>query len=350
MPSFLYPLIHYTPRPGRTPREDFFTEAFAGVMRLDPRILTRIVELAQDAAPSTELAAERWSLDPEVDYEISTQYVLPNGRRPDLVVLQHGDPRLLIENKMGAAFTYREGDETQPGEQVPHYIQEAKRWPECRVLLISLYPRRIGEHERGRYLGNLLWGDVYEALRTMEDMDDPRADILRREVVRLMEDLDMTMPAPFRLGDSKVYYSYKSLMDRFVHLLDAVIVKIAQEFGTDSSGTGSTARWYVDRCLTTNNPKITIGLMFSDKSDTNLPILPYLFVRASDDQQTTQAIEVLHLKNQESKYTNFPGYLTFPNEEQLKKFHNARQWKEQVDVAYEIWCAWLEKLKEKDLL
>ena len=100
MNSFFHRLFTYRSRDGREPQEDFFTEAFAGVLRSSVPLRTSFVG---------------WLIDPhEVDYvHISTQSALDDGGRVDIWIEARNDRSrvhhvLAMENKIRAPV-----DETQ---------------------------------------------------------------------------------------------------------------------------------------------------------------------------------------------------------------------------------------------
>jgi len=342
MKSFLFSLIAYTPRKRRTPWEDFFTEAFAGVLRLDPRLLPHILAVAAQM----KRIPPSYRFNTETYYDVSTQFTLDSGRRPDMAVLVGGVPKLFVESKMGASFTggNEEADGQDAEEQVPHYIEQAGKWPDCKVLLISLVPRKIASFDKEKYLGNLLWSDVYIALNRIEDSGNQHADVLRRELVLLMEDMDMAPPSPFRFGDSRKYWEYEHRMEQMRKLLDELLPRLEQAFSVETDGKRSSDGMYINQPMKCKSSSFSLGLRFSNEDEENAPIWPYLYFE--DKEEIREAIQTLNVKI--TKMWNGKG--VYPEKEQLIKFHSAWDWSQQIEIAYEIWSDWLRVLQDKSLI
>ena len=93
MSSFLSQISRYRPRAGRFSREDFFTEAFAGVLR---------------SSHLLRVAFVRWLTSHDVDaVSLETQKTVPGGDRLDVWIDARNERSstrhvVAMENKIGA--------------------------------------------------------------------------------------------------------------------------------------------------------------------------------------------------------------------------------------------------------
>lgn len=345
--SFLYRLLSYAPREGRrSAREDFFTEAFAGLLDRDSGLLVALV---------TELVAQKRlksgvELLGDGECEIQTQYRCADGR-PDLVALVNGSPRFIIESKLGAGFTDSgaggDGEETT-GHQLGRYLREAKQHG-AGVALLSLVPRIVPPEIRthDRYLGNVLWSEVCAFLRS-RPCENPKTttDYLREEVVALMEALGMSPTTPLEKGDAKRYWSYKDLMDRMERLLDAVEVNVRDHYQLepyrryDSSYSDCAFRDYT----TPAGLRFQLGIRFRQPSDEYLVLYWYVDHAWGLSEKAAEAVGA------DAEIPGWNGKAAFADDAHLAELHRAASWQHQVAEAVGIYRIWLEKLAKGPLL
>ena len=112
-------LFTYREREGRSPLEDFLSEAVADLLNRLPEARAReVVKLLLGERFATLAALDRvWPKDKR--WLWSTQRVIAGGGRIDLLMEVDGQPILVVESKVGAGF-----QEHRSGEQAEHQINQ----------------------------------------------------------------------------------------------------------------------------------------------------------------------------------------------------------------------------------
>ena len=185
MSSLFSRLFRYQPSAGRTPTEDFFTEALAGVLQ---------------ASPSLRLALVKWLIGHDVDSVLlETQKTTEDGNRLDIWIdarERHGGAHHVIamENKIATG----EGQ-----DQLQRYEDCLKRETaaDTRTLVYATL------HERSAFQVSpedplvtfrpIYWFEVADWMRDWTtkptNTDDDRSTLFVRELLLLMEEWSMAI-------------------------------------------------------------------------------------------------------------------------------------------------------------
>ena len=210
MPGLFARLYRYRPRVERSSREDFFTEALAGVLDSDPRLCAEFARRITRA--ETEL----------VDVRVSTQETLETGDRVDLLL----DARdaagrhhvAVLEHKIEAG---------EGANQLARYECWLLRQPECTKTLAYVTP-----HARSSFrpssadvtFREVRWFEVFEWIENWVDRQgtsEASGVVLGTELLDLMEEWRMAMK--LSATDLAVATLYKtSVEDRLQQILDEV--------------------------------------------------------------------------------------------------------------------------------
>lgn len=205
---FLERLFKYRATEGRSPEEDFFTEAFAGVLESRPKM-------------SVDFAA--WLTEREIkSADVATQKVVNATNRLDMWFKARdengGNHLVVLEHKLGAR---------QGSDQLRRY----ERYLTAQVAdSYTLVYVTMHEHSNFEPLGeavsfrNLHWFEVYDWLedwiRENDDIDSASGG-LTRELLRLMEAWGMEMGLGARELASAVEYK-GSVQSQLLQILDEV--------------------------------------------------------------------------------------------------------------------------------
>ncbi len=178
-------LFRYQPSAGRTPMEDFFTEAFAGVLQ---------------ASPSLRLELVKWLIGQDVDSVLlETQKTVENGNRLDLWIDAHN-------RRSGARHAIAMENKIATGEgqdQLRRYEHHLKRetTADTRTLVYATL------HERSAFQASpedplvtfrpIHWFEVADWMREWTtkptNAADDRSSIFVRELLLLMEEWRMAI-------------------------------------------------------------------------------------------------------------------------------------------------------------
>jgi len=359
--SFLGRLLRYAPRPGRVPAEDFLTEALAGLLIADPELVSAIFG-----------TATTFDSDCSSDLVVDTQFSLETGR-PDLVLSWDRQPRLIVENKLAASFTY--GRPTVPGDndskdtpsstpdvldgapyihQLQRYTESIERngWP-AKLLLLSQWPREDipdAVRKNSAFAGNIAWYQIFDALRKRTRWSSDKSRILCREMTLLLEDLGMTPPTPLRFGDGAVFHNCFELKGRMAAILEQSVSQLRNRFVVDTKK-GTSGNYYEWWSITHGDLELDLGLLAGARTEDNAPIWPILHIRP-DPPATVKNDAVLALSAgpPETTERGWQGKAVYPTNEQMSTFLGAWDWAEQTSVFNAIVNGWFEKLAAKGLL
>ena len=133
-------LFTYRPRPGRSPLEDFVTEAWVDLLNRMPSsqqldFCTNVLLKNADedkrnawrdwAETSSDLGNLVWQTQVFIEAEGSRSVPMPSGaarKRPDIILFCDDKPLMLLENKIGAGFTsHGENGEADEKNQLQVY-------------------------------------------------------------------------------------------------------------------------------------------------------------------------------------------------------------------------------------
>ena len=101
-------LMTYSPRPGRIPREDFTTELFCGVLNLNEELRLKFMEYLLSIGDNPDIS----NLD-IASWDITTQHVLDNRKRPDVAIATRPNttPSIFIEHKIDSIPCFKQLEE-----------------------------------------------------------------------------------------------------------------------------------------------------------------------------------------------------------------------------------------------
>lgn len=224
-------LLRYRPRENRSPEEDFFTEAFVGVLEHEPQILNALFHhLTEQHVESVEIRTQVafLNLDGATD-------------RPDILLVGYTKEKakqhcLLIESKLESG----EGD-----KQLDRYktVLRTKIVADTKTLAyITKYPDAKYTDQRELIEdGNILfrplrWGDIYRFIRVESRKTQPRT-MLINELLKFMEVLQMT--TEIKLTDLVSGVVYAQAIHRYWALLQKAWVSSGLKKLFDSKTAGN---------------------------------------------------------------------------------------------------------------
>lgn len=105
-------IFSYRPRENHNPKENFVTEVLAYSLNQDPKFNQAFLGLIQNKLKNA------LSIPKSQSYKWDTQFRFNSGNIPDLVLLDSGIPRIIIEVKV---------DSSLGEKQIERYKQEAKK-------------------------------------------------------------------------------------------------------------------------------------------------------------------------------------------------------------------------------
>ena len=349
--GYLYRLLKYAPRKNRTPREDFFTEALAGYLRVFPDALDAIVKVGRE---SGKLALGQGYKGGPLEFK--TQRCWRKYGRPDIIVYSGEQPVLVIECKIGASFTETssriqedeaEGEDLPAGvKQIPKYCAKILKegWG-AKVVVVSQVPRdaevvnELEEEYRNIYIGNLLWSDVHKALCAARGAETTVDSVLAELLIDLMEDMGMKERNPLTAGSVEPYYAYRETLATMGLLLDEVAHELMKRFDCRSLG-GTNSSWYVWRNLSFGED-VCLGLYLEfDDAGERVPIWPMLYV----EPDCANTAGVLHHLEYEEHDPKWEGKVVYSGSEEALEMLRASSWQEQVVAATSIFRVWLDHL------
>ena len=181
MPGVFARLFQYRPRVDRSPREDFFTEALAGVLESEPTLCVEFMRRATNVA--TEL----------VDVRVSTQETLGTGDRLDMLL----DARDVTGQRHVVVLEHKI-DASEGTNQLARYQCWLLAQPECTKTLAY-----VTRHDPSSFqpspdvtFREIRWYEVFEWIDEWVDIQrtsKPHGTVLPTELLYLMEDWRMTL-------------------------------------------------------------------------------------------------------------------------------------------------------------
>ena len=214
MTGFLGRLFQYRATERKSPAEDFFTEAFAGVLSADD---------GETAAAFASWLTERNFRRARV----VTQKVVDEGRLDMELVAEDGDGRqhlIVVENKLGA----KEGDNQLPRYQ--SYLDSQVAESRTLVYLTRGEARDLPGSESVCFR-NRHWCDVYEWLAAWVEGCSERPGVLARELLTLMEEWGMEVGLGAQ--DLAASVAYKT---RVQHQLLQILDRVWEVCKKDATG------------------------------------------------------------------------------------------------------------------
>lgn len=209
MTGFLERLFKYREKQGRSSKEDYFTEALAGVL---------------EGAPEVVAAFATWLTGRKCKYKsasVVTQEVVGDGRLDMWLEARDGNDRphlIVLENKL---------DAPQGREQLRRYENYlASQKAESRTLVyVTIHERSDFQPSSGAVsFRNRHWFEVYEWLTNwVQERGDleARVGVLTRELLELMEAWDMETNLGAQDLASAVAYKGR-VQQRLLQILDEV--------------------------------------------------------------------------------------------------------------------------------
>lgn len=355
--GLLHKLLKQGPNSNRTPRENFFTEVFAGYLSLYPAALRTILDHAELAVDVSE--------DTSAELEVKTQRNWGPWGRPDVVVFHNGVPILAIECKMGAGFT--ESDQVPSGDgednsedvgsihQIPKYCAKLRdeNWP-ARVLVISERPRDAEVRAALKdstvdfsdyYAGNLLWSGVYKALSSLRSDQPSVESVVLELLLDLMEDMGMKEPTPLNSDVALAYEAYMNARSTMQALLDRVSEICCREFKCEPSSRRMAADFVYKYMDFGQGNLLGMYLEFEDP-EKEVSVWPMLHVD-SRHSQAEAVEEYLKCVEHESRWN---GKVCYPPVEAVVEMLEAGDWDDQISKAWKIFSAWLNTLADEGLI
>ena len=208
MTSFLERLFKYQGTEGRSPKEDFFTEALAGVLEAHPQMVAAFAEW---------LTGRKFK-----GADVATQKIVSGGNRLDMWLKARDDDDrshlIVLENKL---------DSKEGQDQLRRYERYlARQEAESRTLVY------VSMHERSDFQPststvsflNRNWFEMYNWLKAQIRAwgdQGARASVLIAELLELMEEWDMEMDLGAHDLASAVAYK-GGVESRLLQILDTV--------------------------------------------------------------------------------------------------------------------------------
>lgn len=207
-------LAKYRPTAARLPKEDFFTELVAELLRREEAIREDTVR----ALLGDEVGAFRAE-----KAEIKTQQVITCSRRTELsgrldLVLTFPDLTIIIESKVDAPINW---------VQLKKYLAYAEEQKRCtKVAAVSREPSEDTCGERAcvlahrLFLGSFLWSNLARVWSKQERIANP---YLRDGVLEFMKEQSMGAAQPFKRDEmqaAKFWHSFDEKSKALVACLD----------------------------------------------------------------------------------------------------------------------------------
>lgn len=349
-------LVSYSPSPAKTQVENFLTETFAFILERHPQILGHALAVAGNRG---RLRGKLPSLDCAQGISVRTQASFEDrfGRPDMLVFTDDGHPRLVIENKLDAGFTWREvgPEESAPSDgdstpstlksQLENYLELVRhRGWDAQVLLLSTSPRDlpVAVTSSPGYLGNMLWRDVFEATAVFQRQ---ASDALVDQFLLLMEELKMKDPTPIYPCEASVYHEYTALQARATLLVDRVADALAGRFGFTKQNRESKHN-YAYRMLVKGDLQLFLSFFFANSDPNEPPDLLSLAVLGDSDLAKKAARVLACSGNREG----WSGRFTYMSSDQKKRLISQLEWEEQVEAATQIALEWMKALADERIL
>jgi hypothetical protein len=200
---------------------------------------------------------------------------------------------------------------------------------------------------KGPFLGNLLWSDVHKVLRDEPGMPQGEANVIRRMLVELMEDLNMTEPIPLTYGDSELYYRWQAVLERMREAINAIVDRLAVAFVV-SPKKQSLGQWFAYREIEVKQFVLAPSLHISHPGSDRGAIWPCLYVRTEGLAFAKIVQEVLELRSEPVE--GWDGTALWPAETDTARIMGSWDWNSQLHLLTELYEGWFSKLAERGLV
>jgi len=201
-------LFSYRPRENRSERENFFTEAFVGLMEREPELLEELFK---------ELTGKKVN-----NVKISSQVPYPSTMtkggidRPDITIIGQDEDEerhiIFIESKLDS-----KGDVEQLNGYV-NVLSERNEKSKTLIYITQFSEEQISEeqkiiyNEKGIVFKQMRWYKIYLFFKRKDNIAP-----LVNELIRFMEELNMTFD--IKLSELLAGVTFSRARDKFVNLL-----------------------------------------------------------------------------------------------------------------------------------
>jgi hypothetical protein len=208
-------LLSYSPRPGRTPREDFTTELVVSMLQADERLKEIVVELL--VSKFTTMEPGRIIAVPDAaNWSVETQRSLPSRKRPDITFLdQEHRVKMYVEHKIDSAPDF---------QQLESYAEDIRAQQGLGLVLLTKYwdlaPEHVAKLKSICQFYVLRWRELFHVLRDeikrRQALDSSKVSLLHDEFLAFLQEERMSEKIVFSPEDLFVVrriHSVLSLMD-----------------------------------------------------------------------------------------------------------------------------------------
>jgi len=219
------------------------------------------------------------------DLEVETQFTIPTGKRPDIVI-RSGESVTLVESKLRSGF----GD-----TQIPDYLKFVGTQSGRRALILLTQRPEVVPPEllqEARRLGVAL---VPTRWQTMADhMGEPGEESLAGDFIQLLIREGLVKPNALSVSDWETWnagYNVSLRIEALLAELDPHVARILP--GAKARGGGS--KFWTWRLWSTGS--VDVGLAFlsaewTDRPHTNPVLHCWVLNRESDEESTMAAVRV----------------------------------------------------------
>lgn len=240
--------------------EDFFTEAFSYILKLEGNKIARFL---LDKLKIPEGHVE----------DIVTQYRLPNDKRPDMVI-KGNDFIIFFEHKLESGPSGsldKDGEYIDQTQFYKNYIEgpECESYKERKLFRIVKYFQILGKEDKLIY-----WSDVYRWMDEIkkEETLSPQLGQYINMFLQLMEVLHMN-PVIFIEKDVEIVKRYRDIGNEVRRILDETENMICNTYGFKNAGKGCGAGeedgwcYCQSRRLKTDKASLVFYLWFGGSSE-----------------------------------------------------------------------------------
>lgn len=213
----------YIPRKNTNPKENFFTEVLAFILRTDEKLLSKFIEVLG-------LQQQLFEKSPKVITQ-SRHKLEKNNKYIDLEIIIHPENcqpiSIFIENKFGSSVSEtieEKDDENWVNNQLDNYLEIQKaRNTVCKgyVVLLTQYNEIIDESKTEKLLKHIYWSDIYELFNNINKHKslDEVSNFLINQFVELMRSENME---PYEKIDKKQLEHFGRHLNNVLKLVDNV--------------------------------------------------------------------------------------------------------------------------------
>lgn len=189
-------IFSYRPRENHNPKENFVTEVLAYSLNQDPKFNQAFLGLIQNKLKNA------LSIPKSQSYKWDTQFRFNSGNIPDLVLLDSGIPRIIIEVKV---------DSSLGEKQIERYKQEAKKIsPTVPVIMIG----KDNYQNTQSADAFISWTEIYSVMSSIQAGSSQIGSWLLEEFVDLLKTIEIIEMPIYKdeiLNYSANYFKFKKL-------------------------------------------------------------------------------------------------------------------------------------------